>query len=67
MMTGFVKQGKYQAVAADMHVICQSAIHPDQPRDTLHDGLSVNGRAAVVDLEDQTWKSAAKVAENFFK
>ena len=67
MMTGFVKQGKYQAIAADMGVICQSAVHSDQPRDTLHDGLSVNGRTAVVDLEDQTWKSAAKVADNFSK
>jgi hypothetical protein len=67
MMTGFVKQGKYQTVAADMRVICQSAVHSDQPRDAPHDGLSVNGRTAVVDLEDQTWKSAAKVTENFSK
>jgi hypothetical protein len=67
MMTGFVKQGKYQAVAADMRVIGQSAVDSDQPPDTLRDGLGVNGRTAVVDLEGQVRKGAAKVAENFSK
>jgi hypothetical protein len=67
MMTGFVKQGKYQAIAADMRVICQSAIDSDQPPDPMHNSLSVNGRTPVIDLEDQTWKGAAKVADNFSK